>query len=121
MESKKEEEKMVIEQENQKLQKKLKSFQQNNSQLNSKLQSLSKVLQGYKNDYQSLTVSTKRDLADMSQELKNTLGTGMLMKLRTVNDSMKNLQQKYRFEVQERKKLHNMIQELKGNIRVYMR
>jgi len=34
---------------------------------------------------------------------------------------MEDLRRKYKKEMYERKKLHNTIQELKGNIRVYMR
>ncbi len=34
---------------------------------------------------------------------------------------MEELKRKYKKEMNERKKLHNQLQELKGNIRVYMR
>lgn len=38
-----------------------------------------------------------------------------------MGDELAVVTSRYRREMAERKKLHNMIQELKGNIRVYMR
>ncbi len=38
-----------------------------------------------------------------------------------VNEEIRETNLKYRREMNERKKLHNLVQELKGNIRVYMR
>lgn len=38
-----------------------------------------------------------------------------------MGEEIKATELKYRREMQERKKLHNLVQELKGNIRVYMR
>jgi kinesin family member C2/C3 len=38
-----------------------------------------------------------------------------------MGEEMKMINQRYRREMQERKRLHNLVQELKGNIRVFMR
>lgn len=64
---------------------------------------------------------TKGELADMKYALKNTLGNTIMAKLKAKDDEIVTLVGKYRKEMTERKKLHNMIQELKGNIRVFMR
>ena len=43
------------------------------------------------------------------------------MKQQNLGEELASVTSKYRREMNERKKLHNIIQELKGNIRVYMR
>lgn len=46
---------------------------------------------------------------------------GLLKKVKSIDDQFAQLNFKYKRELAERKKLHNIIQELKGNIRVFMR
>ena len=43
------------------------------------------------------------------------------MMMQNMNGRMAEIQSKYKREMIERKRLHNLIQELKGNIRVFMR
>jgi kinesin family protein C2/C3 len=45
----------------------------------------------------------------------------LLAVLQALGDELALATTRYRKEMAERKKLHNMIQELKGNIRVFMR
>lgn len=41
--------------------------------------------------------------------------------IQSIQEELATATQKYRREMGERKRLHNLVQELKGNIRVYMR
>jgi hypothetical protein len=41
--------------------------------------------------------------------------------MQTLEENMVLINARYRKEMAERKRLHNVVQELKGNIRVYMR
>ena len=63
----------------------------------------------------------KRDLQEMKQEMAMSLSGMLLTRTRKLEEMLKDVQEKFRKESLERKKLHNTIQELKGNIRVYLR
>ena len=63
----------------------------------------------------------KKDMTDMQRTLKIQLGGALISKMNAIFEQNNMVMQKYKKEVEERKKLHNLIQELKGNIRVFMR
>ena len=65
--------------------------------------------------------AVKRDLQEMKQEMAMSLSGMLLTRTRKLEEMLKDVQEKFRKESLERKKLHNTIQELKGNIRVYLR
>lgn len=69
----------------------------------------------------NLKMTTKQQLNEMKQMIKASFGGALLGKIKAVNDDLSFMTAKYHKEFEERKKLHNLIQELKGNIRVYMR
>lgn len=64
---------------------------------------------------------TKREMQDFGSSIKAHFSSVLLLKLKDTKQEIDSAKLKYRREMLERKKLHNMIQELKGNIRVYMR
>jgi len=72
-------------------------------------------------------VKTLRDqvASDLRQQLPAALDEAVQSKLpelqRMVEDSSKEWREKYTIECDKRRKLHNLVQELKGNIRVYCR
>ena len=70
---------------------------------------------------ENLKALTKQQLNEMKEAIKASLGAGLLGQIKAVQSDLKFMTDKYNKEYEERKKLHNVIQELKGNIRVYMR
>lgn len=72
-------------------------------------------------DYKRGMEANKQEMADMRGSFKTLLGASLVGKLRALDDSLKLVTSRYMKEMAERKKLHNAIQELKGNIRVFMR
>lgn len=84
MEKAREDERDAMLGEQQQLTNKLKVMQQHNAQLNSKLASMSKAIIGCKQEFLSLSVSSKRDLADMAQTLKSSFGSGVMLKLKVL-------------------------------------
>ena len=69
----------------------------------------------------NLIDETKISLSALSASITKEIGASLKSKLKSVNDALKEATTRYKKEMTERKKLHNMVQELKGNIRVYMR
>lgn len=70
--------------------------------------------------YNALSQDTKKDLQDMKQFLRMSLSS-VANQMKMKDEELKSLLVRYRKEMTERKKLHNIIQELKGNIRVFLR
>lgn len=68
-----------------------------------------------------LIEETKTSFSVLGSTITKELGAALKSKLKSVNDALKEATARYKKEMTERKKLHNMVQELKGNIRVYMR
>jgi len=68
-----------------------------------------------------LAVATKNDLNIMKQAMFTLLDGSLMGRLKGMEEALATSDLRYRKEMIERKKLHNMVQELKGNIRVYMR
>lgn len=64
---------------------------------------------------------TSKQLSEMSKSIKAQCGRDLFDRIKRVNEEIALTTQKYHREMVERKKLHNTIQELKGNIRVFMR
>ncbi len=71
--------------------------------------------------HRSLADSTKRDLQDMKNTMSSLMSTALMSKLRAVSEEVQTMTVRYKKELAERKRLHNLVQELKGNIRVYLR
>ena len=69
----------------------------------------------------TLKLETKRDMDEMKLQLKNMYASGILNQCKVFMDEMAIVREKYKKEMSERRRLHNLVQELKGNIRVFMR
>lgn len=85
------------------------------------LVTLSRKLRLLSADYKLNVEANKKELGDMRGSYKAQLGASLVGKLRSLDDSLKLVTSRYMKEMAERKRLHNTIQELKGNIRVFMR
>ena len=72
-------------------------------------------------NYQGFSSSIKTDLQNMKYEMQSMLSGKLLGKLQKAENMIRDVEEKYRNEMMERKKLHNLVIELKGNIRVFMR
>ena len=65
-----------------------------------------------KSSYLHLTIATTKDLQDMKQDFSFLVGS-LLGRCRNLSNTLNDMQEKYRKESMERKKLHNIVQELK--------
>jgi kinesin family member C2/C3 len=69
----------------------------------------------------NLKQDVRRELADY-QRFMSSMFTGSLVgKIKALGEQFNIVNARYKRELTERKKLHNLVQELKGNIRVFMR
>jgi hypothetical protein len=68
-----------------------------------------------------LSVAAKRDLDDFGSTIQALMSRGLLTRIKKVEEDVRVAYGKYHKEMAERKRLHNLVQELKGNIRVFMR
>lgn len=111
-------------QEKNKLMEQVARMEASQSNVNKVLKSLGQMHLTAKNLAKESKLQTeivKKDLVDMQKSLKIQLGGALITKLNAICEQSNVVMQKYKKEVEERKKLHNLIQELKGNIRVFMR
>lgn len=65
--------------------------------------------------------ATKQDLENLSSSLRLFISQQTKARMKASEEALKVITMRYRKETADRKKLHNIIQELKGNIRVFMR
>ena len=121
IEKAKETQRTTLEAEKEALQKSLAASSNSTKAVQSNLAILRKKMSGTKDGYRNFATAAKKDLQDMKQELMASLQGSLLGRCRKLEEMLKDIQEKYRKEALERKKLHNVIQELKGNIRVYLR
>jgi hypothetical protein len=101
--------------------KKLAQQQQVNANLSTALKNLASKANGLQREQKSLVSFSGRQFEDFSIVLRSTMSAGLLTRIRRLEDETKASNDKYLKEMAERKKLHNLVQELKGNIRVFMR
>lgn len=106
---------------NKKLQKSLVKYKTSSKSLSSGLVNIKKQLGELKASKKSLLTDVKLEFGNMKSSLANDLRGGLMNRLRNIDAAMNEMARKYKREMAERKKLHNLIQELKGNIRVFMR
>jgi kinesin family protein C2/C3 len=97
---------------------KIQALELDNGQLHFNVKSVQSKFVSFKRAHSLMVGAVKDDL----KTLRGMEDTKMLFaKMNAVADDMKVLSQRYNKEMMERKRLHNEVQELKGNIRVYMR
>jgi kinesin family member C2/C3 len=73
------------------------------------------------NEKNKILIECKNEMSEYINEIKNNYNNNFLIRLKNIQKDLISSQQRYQLEYMERRKLHNIIQELKGNIRVYMR
>lgn len=72
-------------------------------------------------DYKKCCAASKAELNEFKSGIKSQIGGALVGKLNYLQEQLKVINGRYLKELAERKKLHNAMQELKGNIRVFMR
>jgi kinesin family protein C2/C3 len=72
-------------------------------------------------EYKKSNAAIKAELAEYKSGIKSQVGGALIGKINALQQQLSVTNSRYLKEMVERKKLHNLIQELKGNIRVYMR
>lgn len=93
----------------------------NNNRLTASLQTTQSKLALLRQELTTISVKARSDLSDMSRGLEQMVQLAITKHVRDADVEMKKLLDKYRKEMSERKRLHNLVQELKGNIRVFLR
>ena len=101
--------------------KKLAKVQQSSAGLMNGMRSASADIAALSKEKKAIQEHTKSQLKEMQMTIRQSLGGGLLSKMKAMQADLMFMSDKYNKEYEERKKLHNQIQELKGNIRVYMR
>lgn len=121
IENSKESEKAALQAEVDKRERQMVSMRKLNATLTKSLGQLKVQLKEVMRSMQSLTGNSRKDLTDFGKAIRAEYSALITQRLRAVAMENKEMRDKYIREMMERKKLHNIIQELKGNIRVYMR
>jgi kinesin family protein C2/C3 len=89
--------------------------------LASGLQKLHKAAHDMSSANAHVSAVTRKELGEMRVALLNNFKGEFVKKLRHANKEYLELKDKYLKEMGERRRLHNIVAELKGNIRVFMR
>jgi kinesin family protein C2/C3 len=121
IEKSKEDEKAKFNSEIEKRDRQLSSMKKANSALSRNLQKIHRNMDDISGTLQSLRTDSRRELIDFGKAIRVEYSALISSRLRAVAEENRSIQAKYVREMTERKKLHNIIQELKGNIRVFMR
>jgi kinesin family protein C2/C3 len=100
---------------------KLRLQQNESSKLRTNMNRLQNVCKVLQTEYKRLTSDAKQQLNDMKVALKNECSSSIIGSLKRVVQEVNFHKEKFNKEYALRKQLHNIIQELKGNIRVYVR
>ena len=99
----------------------LRKVSQSSTMIVSELKRVASTARSLKQEQVDVAAMSKQQLNEMKQSIKSQFGNQIVTKMKVLNKEVASIAERYNKEVIERKKLHNMIQELKGNIRVYMR
>lgn len=74
-----------------------------------------------KKEQKSMVMVARKEIDDMRDLMKTYYTSTLINGIRAAQEEMNGIRDKYTHEMKERKRLHNLVQELKGNIRVFMR
>jgi myosin heavy subunit len=106
--------------ENSILTKQFKQLQMTNANLFNNLRKLREKSKSLKTEFsRNFNSSIQDEISDVKRLVAS--GAMILTKLKNMSAEFQTLNKKYLRECSERKRLHNVVQELKGNIRVYLR
>lgn len=103
------------------LESELNKLRGHNGTLMTSLQTTQSKLALLRQELTSISAKARADLSEMSRGLEQMVQSAITKHVRDADLEMKKLLDKYRTEMSERKRLHNLVQELKGNIRVFLR
>jgi kinesin family protein C2/C3 len=99
----------------------LRKASQSNNRLKQNLAQVMDSVKTLQDSHRSLAASSLQQMTEFKQSFKGMFAGGLIGRLKSMQREMGSINERYMKEMMERKKLHNVIQELKGNIRVYMR
>ena len=99
----------------------LRKASQSNNRLKQNLAQVTDSVKTLQDSHRSLAASSLQQMTEFKQSFKGMFAGGLIGRLKSMQREMGSINERYMKEMMERKKLHNVIQELKGNIRVYMR
>jgi len=99
----------------------LRKASQSNDRLKQNLTQVMDSVKTLQDSHRSLAASSLQQMTEFKQSFKGMFAGGLIGRLKSMQREMGSINERYMKEMMERKKLHNVIQELKGNIRVYMR
>ncbi|CAM9148410.1 unnamed protein product [Ectocarpus fasciculatus] len=114
-------EKEALEKENVKLASQMSKMSSSRRNIISRLENVKSSSSVVKRSHTKLADEVKKMLSDFKADLRSQFAQPVIFKLKSIDATIQEYKRKYKRELVERKKLHNVIQELKGNIRVYLR
>eukprot|EP01035_Chromulina_nebulosa_P031597 gene31597-42136_t len=115
------EEKAVLVTQIEKLERLCNFYKQTSTKQANALKKLSDVAKQLAKDQSASSTAHRKELTEMGAQIKSFYLPSLLAQLREASELVTKTNLKYRREMLERKRLHNLVQELKGNIRVFMR
>ena len=89
--------------------------------INDKLKAVKRDFDSLKSVQSTIKSTINSQVDDLISNLRGNLNSQLQSKLGGIMTEYQDMIARYAKEVTERKRLHNIVQELKGNIRVYMR
>ena len=107
--------------ENKKLNKSLSKLKDSSQALSNGLLPVKNNMESVCAAKESLSTTVKNELEVTMKEICSYFGSTLIKKLKMTEHRFADITVKWKKEMSERKRLHNVVQELKGNIRVFMR
>ena len=114
-------EKADLEKENTRLASLMSKMSSSHKSIKSRLDNVKSSSSMVKRTHSKLAEDVKKLFSEFKVDLRSQFAQPIVFKLKNVDTMISEYKRKYKRELVERKKLHNIIQELKGNIRVYLR
>ena len=115
------EEMAAITKENKKLSKSLSKYKSSSKVFSTGLLPVQKNVASLSAAQKSLATLIKEEMQVTLKEVSSQFGSSLIRKLKQSDQRFVEITIKWKKEMSERKRLHNVVQELKGNIRVFMR
>lgn len=104
-----------------KLNKSLAKYENTSKALSSGLIPVRKSMIRLNEAQKSLSKTVREEMDNTLKEVSSHFGSSLMKRLKGADKKLVDITLKWKKEMAERKRLHNVVQELKGNIRVFMR
>lgn len=107
--------------ENKKLTKSLGKYKSSSKVFSTGLVPVQKSIAILSESQKNLSSTIREEMQVTLKDVTSQFGTSLMRKLKSNDQRLVDMAIKWKKEMSERKRLHNLVQELKGNIRVFMR